>query len=477
MGFPTTRQEEWRFTNVAPIADSKFPLAQGAPQHAASLVNSVAVPGSVRLAIINGQFAAGLSDLGALPKGLRIASLRDGARDATDGLEHHLGRVFNIDTHPFAALNTSFLDDGVAIMVTKGAVVETPIHIVVVTSGDGKPVAAHPRTLVIAGANSQVRIAQTFIGAPGDVYFNNAVAEVVVEEGAIVDFYTDQRESDKAFHVFNLQAHVEAKGVFASHAFSTGSRIMRHDIGIGLKGEGADCTMNGVYLADGDRLMDTHTSLDHAMPHCTSHEIYKGILAGKARAVFNGRIIVRMDAQKTDAKQTNRALLLSDDCTINSNPQLEIFADDVKCTHGAAVGQLDEEAMFYLQARGLTRTEARDMLLHAFAGEVLDGLEDSRAARADCRHVVHRARARRQGPVMTTATIKAEGTRQKAATCPGLTSRRSARIFRFCRSSCTASRWSISTARTPARSRRPCCRRWTTTTATPTPTSTARRTC
>ena len=262
---------------------AEFPLAQGAPQHAASLVNSVAVPGSVRLAIINGRFAAGLSDLGALPKGLRIASLRDGARDATDGLEHHLGRVFNVDTHPFAALNTSFLDDGVAIMVTTGAVVDTPIHIVVVTSGDGKPVVAHPRTLVIAGANSQVRIAQTFIGAPGDVYFNNAVAEVVVEEGAIVDFYTDQRESDKAFHVFNLQAHVEAKGVFASHAFSTGSRIMRHDIGIGLKGEGADCTMNGVYLADGDRLMDTHTSLDHAMPHCTSHEIYKGILAGKAQ--------------------------------------------------------------------------------------------------------------------------------------------------------------------------------------------------
>jgi len=374
-GFPTTRQEEWRFTNVAPIAESRFPLAHGAPQHAASLVSSVAVPGSVRLAIINGQFAAGLSDLSALPKGIRIASLRDGARDATDGVEQHLGRVFSIDTHPFAALNTSFLDDGVAIMVTKGAVIETPIHIVVVTSGDGKAVVAHPRTLVVAGANSQVRIAQTFIGAPGDAYFNNAVAEVVVEEGAIVDFYTDQRESDKAFHVFNLQAHVEAKGVFASHAFSTGSRIMRHDIGIGLKGEGADCTINGVYLADGDRLMDTHTSLDHATAHCTSHEIYKGILAGKAKAVFNGRIIVRIDAQKTDAKQTNRALLLSDDCTINSNPQLEIFADDVKCTHGAAVGQLDEEAMFYLQARGLNRTEARDMLLHAFAGEVLDGLK------------------------------------------------------------------------------------------------------
>jgi len=375
VGFPTTRLEDWRFTNITPIAESKFAPAEGSFAQAASLVSSVGFAGSLRLAIVNGQFAAGLSDLGAMPKGVRIAGLRDGARDGTDGLEANLAKVFNIDAHPLAALNTSHLDDGVAVFIAAGAVIETPIHIVVVTGHDSKPVVAHPRVLVVAGANSQVRIAQTFIGASGQVYFNNAVAEVVVGAGAIVEYYTDQRESEQAFHIANIQAHVSAKGVFASHAFSIGARIQRHDIGIALKGDGADCTMNGVYLADGDRLMDTHTSLDHAMPHCTSHELYKGILAGKAKAVFNGRIIVRLDAQKTDAKQTNRALLLSDDATINSNPQLEIFADDVKCTHGAAVGQLDEEAMFYLQARGLTRIEARDMLLHAFAGEVIEGLK------------------------------------------------------------------------------------------------------
>jgi Fe-S cluster assembly protein SufD len=366
--------EDWRFTNVSPIAEAKLAPADGSFAEAAALVEAVKVAGSLRLAIVNGQFAAGLSDLGAMPKGVRIAGLRDGARDGADGLEQHLARVFNVEQHPFAALNTANLDDGVAIFVAAGAVIDTPIHILVLTGGD-KAVAAHPRVLIVAGANSQVKIAQTFIGAPGSVYFNNAVAEVVVGEGAIVDYYTDQRESEQAFHVANIQAQVAAKGVFASHAFSIGARIQRHDIGIALNGEGADCTMNGVYLADGDRLMDTHTALDHAMPHCTSHEVYKGILAGKAKAVFNGRIIVRLDAQKTDAKQTNRALLLSDEATINSNPQLEIFADDVKCTHGAAVGQLDEEAMFYLQARGLTRIEARDMLLHAFAGEVLDGLK------------------------------------------------------------------------------------------------------
>ena len=375
VGYPTVRSEDWRFTNVSPIADAKLALAEGSFAHATSLVDSVKVAGALRLAIVNGQFAAGLSDLSAMPRGVRIAGLRDGARDGTDGLEQHLAKVFNVEAHPFAALNTAHLDDGVAIFIAAGAVIETPIHIVVVTGGDNKAVVAHPRVLVVAGANSQVRIAQTFVGAPGQVYFNNAVAEVVVGDGAIVDYYTDQRESEQAFHIANIQAHVSAKGVFASHAFSIGARIQRHDIGIALKGEGADCTMNGVYLADGDRLMDTHTSLDHAMPHCTSHELYKGILAGKAKAVFNGRIIVRIDAQKTDAKQTNRALLLSDEATINSNPQLEIFADDVKCTHGAAVGQLDEEAMFYLQARGLSRIEARDMLLHAFAGEVLEGLK------------------------------------------------------------------------------------------------------
>jgi Fe-S cluster assembly protein SufD len=173
--------------------------------------------------------------------------------------------------------------------------------------------------------------------------------------------------------VLNLQVQVGAGAAFESHAFALGARLMRHDIGVALLGEGADCTMNGVYLADADRLMDTHTSLDHAVPNGTSHELYKGILAGRARGVFNGRILVRPDAQKTDARQTNRALLLTEEAQVNSNPQLEIFADDVKCTHGAAVGQLDDEALFYLRARGLTLAEARDMLLHAFASEVLDG--------------------------------------------------------------------------------------------------------
>jgi Fe-S cluster assembly protein SufD len=372
-GFPTVREEAWRFTNVAPIAETEFAIADGAPNRASDVVSGIAVAGALRVTLVNGRFSPELSDLARLPNGLRVTGLHDAIARDESLVREHLA-TFNLDLHPFAALNTSFLDDGVMVFADPGTIVETPIHIVSVTSGQGK-LASFPRTLVVAGARSQLRLAQTFVGDGAEPYFSNAVVEVAVHQGANVDFCTDQRESDRAFHVLNLQAHVGAGAVFGSHAFSLGSRLMRHDIGVTLGGEGADATMNGVYLVDGMRLMDTHTSLDHAVPHCTSHQIYKGILAGKSRAVFNGRIVVRPDAQKTDAKQTNRALLLSDEAQINSNPQLEIFADDVKCTHGAAVGQLDAEAMFYLQARGLTPAEARDMMLHAFAGEVLDGLK------------------------------------------------------------------------------------------------------
>jgi Fe-S cluster assembly protein SufD len=233
---------------------------------------------------------------------------------------------------------------------------------------------AHPRTLIVAGANSQARIAQTFLGAAGESHFTNSVTEVSAGENAIVDLYTDQREIDTAYHMAALQIQLQRSAIVKSRAITLGGKLVRNDIVGLLAGEGAHVALDGVYLVDGDRLVDNHTTIDHAVPHCTSHELYKGILDNTAKAVFNGRIIVREDAQKTDSKQTNRALLLSDHAVINSNPQLEIFADDVKCTHGAAIGQLDEEAMFYLRARGLTERDARYMLIHAYAGEVLEGI-------------------------------------------------------------------------------------------------------
>jgi Fe-S cluster assembly protein SufD len=229
------------------------------------------------------------------------------------------------------------------------------------------------RSLIVAGDRSQARIVENYVGAGS--YFTNGVTEVVAGENAVVDHYKVQHESEQAYHIAGMFVHAARSATFSSHSFSLGGRLVRNDVVTVLDGEGAECTLNGLYLADGERLVDNHTTIDHAKPHCPSHEVYKGILGGKARAVFNGKIIVRPDAQKTDAKQTNRALLLSDGASINTKPQLEIFADDVKCTHGAAIGQIDEDALFYLRARGLTYFEARDLLIHAFAGQIIDGVK------------------------------------------------------------------------------------------------------
>jgi len=253
-------------------------------------------------------------------------------------------------------------------------VLETPIHVIFLSGADGSTVMAHPRTLVVTGAGADARIVESYVGVQGEKYFTNAVTEIFVGENAGVDHYRVQEESAEAFHIGSLHAHTSRSSRFASHSFTLGGKLVRNDAVAILDGEGGDCTMNGLYLADRDRLVDNHTTIDHAKPHCGSHEVYKGILGGASRAVFNGKIIVRQDAQKTDAKQTNRALLLTDGATINTKPQLEIFADDVKCTHGAAIGQLDEDAMFYLRARGIGLLEARNLLIHAFAGEVLDGI-------------------------------------------------------------------------------------------------------
>jgi Fe-S cluster assembly protein SufD len=372
LGFPTVRQEEWRFTNVAAIADMPFRLADKAPTNAADLTARVKIPATAaRIVILNGHFAPELSSLDKLPVGVVAGSLANAILHNRPEVTH-LGRMA-WEHAPFVALNTAFLEDGAFIVIAANAVIVEPIHVIAISGGAGK-VMAHPRTVIVAGANSQGRIAQTFLGAAGECHFTNVVTEVSMGENAQLDLYTDQRETDTAYHMASMSIRLERNSTFRSRAVTLGGKLVRNDITAVLGGEGAHVALDGCYLVDGDRLVDNHTTIDHATPHCTSHELYKGILDGKSRAVFNGRIIVREDAQKTDAKQTNRALLLSDDAQVNSNPQLEIFADDVKCTHGAAIGQLDDEALFYLRARGLTERDARDMLIHAYAGEVLEGI-------------------------------------------------------------------------------------------------------
>ena len=373
LGFPSTRDEEWRFTNVSPIASTEFRLAPPSKLDPAVLGTFLWADAPFRLVIVNGRFAPELSRTSGLPTGFRFGSLAAAVTEQADVVGRYLGQLADPTARAFAALNTAFTHDGAYVYIPDGLVFEQPLQLLFVSTSDGPAASmSHPRTLIVAGDHSQVQVVETYVSTQGQKHFTNAVTEIVAGEYAVLDHYKVEEESVDAFHMASMHIHASRSSNVSTHAFTLGGRIVRNDIIAVLDGEGAECTLNGLYLADGERLVDTHTTIDHAKPHCPSHEVYKGILGGRAKAVFNGKIIVRIDAQKTDAKQTNRALLLSDNATINTKPQLEIFADDVKCTHGAAIGQLDEDAIFYLRARGLTYLEARDMLIHAFAGEILE---------------------------------------------------------------------------------------------------------
>ena len=375
IGFPTIRDEDWKFTNVAPIASTEFQPAGEVVVNPAELDALPYATAPFRITVVNGRFSPALSRLQDLPHGVRAGSLAAAVAEHPDVVPRYYGQLADFHTRGFVALNTALAGDGAYLSIPDGAIVETPIEILFLAAGDSSTAMTQARTLIVAGERSQVRIVETYAALRNGTYFTNAVTELVAADGAVVDHYKVQQEGLDAYHVATMQINAQRSANVSSHSFSLGAKFARNDVNAVLAGEGAEVTLNGLYLADGDRLIDNHTAIDHTKAHCPSHEIYKGILGGRARAVFNGKIIVRQDAQKTDAKQTNRALLLSDNASINTKPQLEIFADDVKCTHGATIGQLDEEALFYLRARGLTFFEARDLLIHAFAGEVIDRVQ------------------------------------------------------------------------------------------------------
>jgi len=363
-GFPTTRHEEWRFTNVAPIAAIAFePAAPASVDGAAARALNFdgAVPWLVL--VTNGRVSAPAS----LPAGVRVSTLAGAeARAIPSGRPASAG--------VFVDLNTAFFEDVVLLDIARGTVVEQPIHILFVAA-TGHAALVSPRLVVTVGEQAQCTIVESYADLGSGSVWVNAVTDVHVAAGAVVDHVKLQRQDPESFHTGSMFVRLGRASTFASRAITLGAAIARNDIVAVLDGEGAECTLNGLYVAGGDSLVDTHTTIDHAKAHCPSHEVYKGVLAGRARAVFNGKIIVRPDAQKTDAKQTNKALLLTDEAQINTKPQLEIFADDVKCTHGATIGQLDEDALFYLKARGIGPVQARNMLIHAFAGDVLTGVK------------------------------------------------------------------------------------------------------
>ena len=373
LGFPTTRLEDWRFTNVAPIAGTAFVAPTTATDDTRAALADLHLPrlDGPELVFVNGTFAPALSMADGLPSGVRAQSLAAVMADDAERVAPYLGRLARVERQAFTALNTAFLRDGAVIEVASGAVVETPIHLLFVTTSGAEPVLSQPRVLLLAGAHSQVRVVESHAGNGETPYLSNTVTEVVAADHAVVDHYALVREAESAFHVGSLHATLGRASNFSSHTITLGGALVRNEASIVLGGEGGECTLNGLYLALGRQLVDNQTTIDHAQPHCDSHELYKGILDGRSRAVFNGKIIVRLDAQKTDAKQSNKALLLSEDAQITTKPQLEIFADDVRCTHGATVGQLDDEALFYLRSRALSRAQARQVLIHAFATDLL----------------------------------------------------------------------------------------------------------
>ncbi len=376
LGFPTTRHEDWRFTNVAPIARLPFkPVfdssADGVTAESLSERTFANLAGT-RLVFVNGRFANGLSTIGALPKGVKAGSLAAALVSDSALLEKHLGRYVGTEDCSFAALNTAFFLDGAFLYAAAGVVVSEPIQLLFISTVQEAGATTHPRNVIIAEKHSQLTVVESYVGTVDAPYFTNAVTELVAGDGAIVEHVKFQDESREAFHLAAMHGQFGSHSRVNAHSFALGARLSRNNIHANLAGEGLECILNGLYLTKGEQLADHHMLVEHAQPHCASHEYFNGILDDKSKGVFHGRILVQPIAQKTDAKQTNRNILLSDEATVNTKPQLEIYADDVKCTHGATVGQLNEEAVFYLRSRGIGLETARQMLTHAFAGEIIE---------------------------------------------------------------------------------------------------------
>jgi len=370
LGFPTTKHEEWRYTNVSPIAQTEFAQSM-APndQPGTGAVEPFSLGAGAVITLVNGRYVPALSSSGNLPDGVVVESLAAAFERGDALLEQHLAPHVRFEDQAFVALNTALMDDGAFVHVPAGVVVKDPIHILYVSVAGETPHVAHPRNVFVVDERAEATLVETYVGLSARPYLTNAVTELVAGDGATVDHHKIQREASSAFHIASLQMHQFRDTNVSSHNMSFGGGLVRNDVNALLDGEGGYATMTGLSLLDGTRHVDNHLYVDHAKPHCGSREFYKAIVDDQGVGVFSGRIIVREDAQKTDAKQTNQSLLLSPDARIESKPQLEIFADDVKCTHGATVGQLDDEALFYLRSRGLAPDTAKSLLLYAFADQ------------------------------------------------------------------------------------------------------------
>jgi len=372
VGYPGTDQEEWRLTNVSALARTKFALAgPHMSDEAADLARhaSFGADAVAELVFVNGHFAASLSRTSRLPRGAMAGTIDHVLAADELIMERNLGRIADLSQNPFVALNTGSLRDGAVVHVGKSVAVEEPIHLIFVSTCGAEPVQSFPRVLVVAEDHSQLTLVESFVGGAG-VHLTDAVTEIAVGSDCRMDYSRLQRGGGEAYAVTSLWARLGRGSQFISHAATLGGKLTRNDLTVTLAGEGADATINGLVIVGKDQHCDNHTLLDHAAAHCPSHELYKHVLDGKSTCVFKGQILVRQDSQKTDSKQTSKSLLLSDEAQMNSQPALEIYADDVKCTHGSTTGPVDEEMVFYLRSRGMGLEAARHLLTYAFAADI-----------------------------------------------------------------------------------------------------------
>ncbi|WP_373063825.1 Fe-S cluster assembly protein SufD [Gemmatimonas sp.] len=379
LGFPTTRDEDWRYTSVSTIATTPFVAAL---ERAVGTLDVAALEpytfgGTWPLVVfLNGRYAPALSSIGALPDGVRVMDLATAAVQEPELLARHLGVSAPADRDGFTALNAAFAGEGALIHVAKEMVIDVPVHILHVTDANGAGVMSHPRHVLIAERHAKAAVIESYVSLADVSYFTNTVVEVYVDNGATLQLLRIQRESPTAFHVGTVEARQGRDSHFMAFTFQTGAALSRSNVFTVLAGEGCGTTLNGLYMLGDTQHGDHQTRVEHVAPNCFSREAYKGLLDDASHGVFNGKVYVHPEAQKTDGKQTNNTLLLSKDARIDTKPQLEIFADDVKCTHGATVGRIDETALFYLKSRGVGQLLARQLLMYAFAADVLETIEN-----------------------------------------------------------------------------------------------------
>lgn len=377
-GFPTTKQEDWKYTNVAAIANAPFRYSSTALPVPADVVKRTLIDGAAehRIVFVNGHLSAEHSSLASLPAGVTVKNLIAAYATHAEVIQAHMTKYAASGKNPFTALNTAFLNDGAFVHIAAGVAVEQPIHLLFLSAAGEAPVASHIRNLIVAGAGAKVRILHSFHAVQQNTNLTNAVTEVIAAKDAVVELVKVQRESDTSYHVENVHVHQYEHSTVHIFSLAVGGAIARNDMSVIIDGESTECNLNGLYITSGEQLIDHHTFMHHIHPNCPSHELFKGILLDKSRAVFNGKVYVEPEAQKTDSKQTNRNLLLSDDAIVDTKPELEIFADDVKCTHGAAVGGMNEVHSFYLKTRGISEASARGILTVGFAAEATQKIVD-----------------------------------------------------------------------------------------------------